>query len=419
MNPRNFYGLLRRKTSLIILLLVCSVTNHLNGQQKNDYIDSVIVHKTFPLISYLKQSPEVLKALRKDKVLRKLTLDMESGMAAAIKECKAPGCYVSSLKWQNKQIVEAGGELIRLYQKSEPFRQTIGLLKASGYYNVYASLNDTAFVRAAWNNAAGGINNVLDVYISGKRPLYPAIDAISFAENDSDFMLSVRQMLENNLKGKKTGPFYQMPVNVALEAMRLNQRDEAARYEPLNKGMNLSAFENIRNTNWESYPYSVILVPGQGPEEEGVKIDSMTMYRCRQAAKRYNEKLAPFIIVSGGHVHPNKTPYSEAVEMKKYMISQLNIPEQAIFIEPHARHTTTNLRNAARMIYRFNIPDDRKVLIVTNSSQNELIQIMEKRCLSELGYVPYRGLKKLSEETSEFYPVVNALQCNPFDPLDP
>ncbi len=415
----NINKLLRGIPLIFLLFLISSFSNHLNGQQQNEYVDSIIIHKTFPLISYLKQSPEVFKTLKKDKVLKSLTLDRKRRMEAAIVDCKEVSCYGSSLQWQNPEIAAIGSELIRLYYKSEPFRQVISLLKASGYYNIYASMHDTTFIRTAWNNTAAGINNVLEVYIKGKRPRYPAVDAISFAENDSGFYLSVRYLLENDLNRKLSELFYETPLNVALEAMRLNQRDEASRYEPLNKGMNLSAFENMKKTKWDSFPYSVILVPGQGPEKEGVSIDSMSIYRCQQAAKCYKEKLAPFIIVSGGHVHPNKTPYSEAVEMKKYMVSQLNIPEQAIFIEPHARHTTTNLRNAVRMIYRFNIPDNKKVLIVTNSSQNELILRMEKRCLNELGYVPYRELKKLSEETSEFYPVVNALQCNSLDPLDP
>jgi hypothetical protein len=44
---------------------------------------------------------------------------------------------------------------------------------------------------------------------------------------------------------------------------------------------------------------------------------------------------------------------------------------------------------------------------------------MEKRFMDELGCVPYRDMKVLSAEENEFYPVRNALQSNPFDPLDP
>jgi hypothetical protein len=71
------------------------------------------------------------------------------------------------------------------------------------------------------------------------------------------------------------------------------------------------------------------------------------------------------------------------------------------------------------MIYRFQIPDDRKILTVTDSTQNSYIPKMEKRFLEELGYIPYRDLKVLSAEENEFYPIRDALQANPLDPLDP
>ncbi|MBP1610641.1 MAG: hypothetical protein H6Q04_2876, partial [Acidobacteria bacterium] len=145
----------------------------------------------------------------------------------------------------------------------------------------------------------------------------------------------------------------------------------------------------------------------------------MSIKRCRLAAERYKKGLAPIIVVSGGHVHPNKTPYSEAVEMKKYMVQELHIPERAILIEPHARHTTTNLRNTARMVYRLKIPNTMKILAVTDSIQNSYVGMMEKRFMEELGYVPYRDMKKLNAEESEFYPIRDALQANPLDPLDP
>jgi hypothetical protein len=199
----------------------------------------------------------------------------------------------------------------------------------------------------------------------------------------------------------------------------LNERDEAARYEPLEEGMNKTAFENIKDIKWDKYPYSVILVPGQGPEKDGVVIDPMSMQRCRMAAEYFKKGAAPFIVVSGGHVHPNKTLYCEAIEMKKYLVKEQSVPEDVIIIEPHARHTTTNMRNTARMIYRFNMPADKKIVIITDSGQNGFIEKMEQRFMMELGCVPYLALEKLSENTSAYYPDRNALQCNPKDPLDP
>jgi hypothetical protein len=71
------------------------------------------------------------------------------------------------------------------------------------------------------------------------------------------------------------------------------------------------------------------------------------------------------------------------------------------------------------MVYRFKIPDNMKILAVTDSIQNAYIGMMDKRFKEELWYIPYRDLKKLGQEESEFYPIKNALQANPMDPLDP
>jgi vancomycin permeability regulator SanA len=183
--------------------------------------------------------------------------------------------------------------------------------------------------------------------------------------------------------------------------------------------MNKDPFESISGINWDKYNYSVLLVPGEGPSVEGVNIDPKSINRCKLAAQKYNEGVVPFILVSGGHVHPNKTPYSEAVEMKKYLVNDLNIPGRAVIIDPHARHTTTNMRNAARIVYKFNLPADKKILITTDSLQNAFLLNMERRFKMELGCLPYRDLKKLDVESSEYYPVRNTLQVNSLDPLDP
>ena len=119
-------------------------------------------------------------------------------------------------------------------------------------------------------------------------------------------------------------------------------------------------------------------------------------------------------------MHPNKTPYCEAIEMKKYLVEVLKIPASAIIIEPHARHTTTNLRNTNRLIFRFKIPFDKPVLIVTDAAQNGYINgSMKDKVIKELGYTPFSTIKKLSATETEYLPSDNSRQVNTFDPLDP
>jgi hypothetical protein len=44
---------------------------------------------------------------------------------------------------------------------------------------------------------------------------------------------------------------------------------------------------------------------------------------------------------------------------------------------------------------------------------------MADRCLRELGYVPYRILKKNSDTELAFLPTIESLEQDPMDPLDP
>jgi hypothetical protein len=403
---------------VLSVLLTCLLVNPFNAQQKDDNAGNIILDKAFPFISSLQNNPEILKTITDDPELKKLTMRHKERIELSLKHCKDVGCYAEAIQWTKEETAIISSELATMSEKDN-LKQLIKTLKEKGYYNLYASSPDDEYVKAVWNNVADGVGHILDVYIKGVKPFYEKIDSISFAANDENFREDIKGMLADEVKGMEGSAFFDLPVNISLKALLINQRDEAARYEPLDIGMNKTAFEKIKNIKWGNFSYSVILVPGQGPEEEGVEIDPMGISRCRMAAEYYKKGVAPFIVVSGGHVHPNKTPFCEAVEMKKYLVKELNIPEDVIFIEPHARHTTTNMRNTARMIYRFGIPADKKILIVTDPVQNGFLLGMEKRFMMELGCVPYRDLKKLSENTSEYFPDRNALQCNPKDPLDP
>ena len=123
--------------------------------------------------------------------------------------------------------------------------------------------------------------------------------------------------------------------------------------------------------------------------------------------------------MSGGHVHPDRTPYSEAIEMRKYLIAELKIPPEAIIAEPYARHTTTNIRNASRLIYALNMPAGKPVLVASDFFQTMYIPMMKKRFMDELGYLPYKDLSKAGAGNISFVPDISALEINPLDPLDP
>lgn len=318
------------------------------------------------------------------------------------------------LQFTNDDIHAIGNELVRMYPS---LQKLMPQLRASGAYQLYAAEADTALLRKAWENDARGINYVIETYVYGKKPLYAKIDASDYDNNDTAYQ---RRLISSVQKIKGNKPVYYRPLALALEALQVNGRDEAARYEPLTKKENAKAFKRAKKINWQQYEYSAILVPGLGPEEPGVRLDPNGAKRCDSAVIRFRAGKAPFLIVSGGHVHPNKTPYNEAVEMKKYMVEVLHIPANAIIIEPHARHTTTNLRNANRLIYLFNMPRDKPVLIVTDASQNGYINgSMGTKVLKELGYKPFDSITRLSLYETAYMPAENSRQINPIDPLDP
>jgi len=126
-------------------------------------------------------------------------------------------------------------------------------------------------------------------------------------------------------------------------------------------------------------------------------------------------------MVSGGYVHPAQTQYCEAYEMKKYLVRELHVPVSAVIIEPHARHTTTNIRNCARIAYRDGIPLDKPILVVSDPLQSAAIQgeKFRTRCSNEMHCVPYTNVKRISAFDTELNFTLDSLHYDNIDPLDP
>jgi hypothetical protein len=101
-------------------------------------------------------------------------------------------------------------------------------------------------------------------------------------------------------------------------------------------------------------------------------------------------------------------------------LADLHVPESAIIVDPHARHTTTNMRNAVREMFRYGIPTDKPGLVISNSGQVASIMAAQlPRCERELGYAPYQIVGKNSDTEAIFLPLVDSLEQDPADPLDP
>jgi len=314
-------------------------------------------------------------------------------------------CHAGRLLWTDGERDEAADALVAALIDDAPLVDLIHEhLRPSGRFQLHAGLDDAALLRTAWDDALAGLRGAYERYARSMAP--DTLDAL------------VRQSSADH-----PGPLllFEPLLHVALAAMAADGRDEAGRYEPLAEGENAAALARIPGIDWDAHAFSVILVPGLGPQTLDEPLSSGGRLHCDLAAVRWSAGLAPLIATSGGHVHPDRTPYCEAIEMKRYLMQEHGVPEDAILVDPHARHTTTNLRNVARLVLRHGIPPDKAALATTNWAQNRSIGGggLADRCESDLGYVPFRTSALLSDNDSCWRPAVTALYADPGDPLDP
>jgi hypothetical protein len=329
-------------------------------------------------------------------------------LQSAVNDCNGdPTCWGQAVRWSDSDITRAGDALVALYGASDAIRAAAAALRASGDAQLHASLSDPELLRHAWQDAAQALNKGWEDHVAGLAAA------------------TVQRVLADTAATAAGSPFFSPLLRIVLDGLDADGRDEAARYEPLAEGENAAALTRIACTDFSKYPFAAIVVPGEGPTSLDHSLDPLGQIRADQAAARLAAGLAPLIVLSGGHVHPDRTPYSEAIEMKKYLMATYAIPEAALLVDPHARHTTTNLRNVARLLYRYGVPVDRPSLITSDTYQTAYIaqagatRIFGKRCLDELGYFPYRGLLKLDLQDNCWVPSVDSLYADARDLLDP
>jgi DUF218 domain len=408
------------KAKLILLLFIAT---KLPAQHKpqSTAIPASVQSKNYYLLTLLQRDAGTRQLIEHDAILADLTKTKIAAIREAQTNCKDAACLTASFKFTDQEIQMVADRLAALYQPNNAMGKLVGGQLIPSYtYSLYNALSPKEILLKAWQQDAQGINNTIAIYGEGKKPNYPAVDSISFRAHDKSFkdlVTNTTVALLNEIQ--TTRQFFMPSMTAALIFLDLNDRSDIINYEPMETTVNRAALQKAKTLNWAKYPYALILVPGNGPEEAHVPLDPNGMLRCRMAAAEYLKGLAPFIMVSGGKVHPYKTPYCEAEEMKRYLMHNLNIPESAIIMEPHARHTTTNMRNAVRLIYQYHFPATKAAVVLSDKSQSAGITNMAARCLRELQYVPYKLGRRLSDIEQEFYPVRESLQINATEPLDP
>jgi hypothetical protein len=374
--------------------------------------------KNFYLLSLFQQNREVRKLLSGNKVLKRLANKRLQALRMAA-NCNDVACFDRLLRFSGPTIEMVATELNALGHRPEFEQLANSDLRPSGAFIKYSRQTDSEMLIAAWIDAANGVNRLLRIYCLGKDPFYKDIDKVSFDVSSEEY----RKLLKVKIREIQLSHaplFFEPTLSFALKLLEANRRDEAGRYEPLEEGENKTCLQDMKKIKWSDYPYSFILVLGSGPGDSA-RLSKIGAKRADQAAQLFLEHKAPLIIFSGGHVHPMQTPFNEAIEMKKYVMEKFKIPEKSILIEPHARHTTTNFRNAARLVFRYGIPADLKGL-VTSSEDHIAITTKEGfriRCSTELGYFPMEFITQISPIAAEFKPSVASLFFDANDPLDP
>jgi uncharacterized SAM-binding protein YcdF (DUF218 family) len=382
-----------------------------------DYVQS----KNYYLLTLFEQDAQVSTLLMHDAELAQLNQNKLKQLSESLTNCKDAVCLVAGVKLTDDNIAAVSARLTALYKPGNALDALVKTkLIPSGTYSLYKKLSPGELLVKAWEQEAKGINYTIGVYAEGNKPNYPAIDSISYnvhAKAYYTLMYDFNVALGGDVKN--TQLFFEPSLKAALLYLQINERQDPAHYEPMETTVNKAAVDNIKTIKWANYPYTNIMVPGAGPEKPEWALSSEGMLRCRLAEQEYRLGKAPLIIVSGGNVHPYKTKFNEAEQMKIYLINVLHVPESAIIIDPHARHTTTNMRNSARLIYKYGIPPNKPGIVVTDKSQTDFIMNMASRCEKELNYVPYKLDKRNSETEVEYYPVEEAKQIDNDEPLDP
>jgi DUF218 domain len=385
---------------------------------------SIVQDKNFYVLSLLQQDTEIRAELSAATPLAAISKRMENQADVAAAKATAQAT-ARSMIFSDTDIALARSALLVRFPKSPALQALVtNHLRPSGTYQRLIGRSDAEMLGDAWSEAARGINHVIEQFTSGTHIRYEEIDSPSYDVHSPAYQKMIVDARNDATRRNRKVPnalFFEPVLNFALRLLTINHRDEPARHEPLATGENRAAMEAMRHTVWSAYPYASLLVHGIGPETPGIAISQGSQKNSAAAAALYRKKMAPFIIVSGGYVHPKQTIFSEAVEMKRELLLVYGIPESAILIEPQARHTTTNVRNAVRILFAGGVPPDRPSLSVASKEHIDSIlseQFM-KRCENELGYQPARYGKRISDVAAEFLPSLDSMQIDPRDPLDP
>lgn len=386
---------------------------------------SLIQDKNFYLLTAIQNDKAVTRLLKNNPAFKAIYERQQQEISSKLNSCKdSLSCLISGYQFREKELKSIEEELQLLMKDKKELQDFVkNNLRPSGKYENFKNQTDTELLVKAWQVCAKGMNRIMKVYGLGEAPQYVKIDSVSYDVRSEFYKGSVFMWADllHNKKPETNALFFEESLDFSLSLLYMNHRDEVARYEPLEEKENKKAIAHLKQINFDTFDYASILILGNGPENYQDRLSAIGKLNIQLGVLEYEAKKAPLIIVSGGHAHPFRAAFCEAIEMKKELMEVYHVPEENILVDPFARHTTTNLRNASRLMIAYQIPIGQKSMVITNVSHSNYVgnPDFNSRCLEELGYLPAIILKRLNSTAIEFLPNVESLHQNPIDPLDP
>lgn len=409
---------------LVAALLCCAcVGADMQASRRPAAYGSVAALETanFLFLSLCSGSPEVQALLAADGTLSDLARQRRSALHDQFGRPPSDGHEVAkAFSWSNAELETVGSRLVSILSAHpEALKALATRMRESGHFARYHAFGDAELILCAWRDAGKGLNLVLQRYVAAD-PTVAEIDRF-VAETDPASSAAVlgEMLAQLDIELPPEVLFFRPSLSLALFAMEAQNRDEAARYEPLSQ-LNRSAADAAKSTDFSRYPFAAAIVLGFGADQPAA-LTARSKVNCHAAADGYRKGLYPFVIASGGHVMPRGTPYAEGVEMRNYLVEALGVPSAAVLVEPYARHTPNNIRNAARVAAACGLPFDRKYLVVSRAIHIDTVvsKAFEKRCRAMFGYVPFEDMERYS-------PLACSVRLSPLcshreagDPLDP
>jgi hypothetical protein len=198
--------------------------------------DDFVKDKNFYFLTIIEQIPDISNTVKSDEVFQAMLnaelKNMESGVATCSLDMK---CYVNKYIISENEIKNAAAQFTRLATADEAYFQLlIHHARSSGAFQKYQSLSDLELIEKVWSDAAIGINNIISTYAFGQHGRYPNIDSVSYDVQSQYYqrlIVSLCHVIES--QKDQYALFFQPSLDFALGLLEMNNRNEAALYEPM------------------------------------------------------------------------------------------------------------------------------------------------------------------------------------------